>query len=260
MEKTFSLLDEISFVAIFNKVKESTNYLVLALILSAIVLTPAILAMSFYDMSYSMQMRDPVVLLGGPLYTGWFSQLGCALWFVSVGFCFLSLQLISKDHPMPRMRSFLIYSLALTTFLGVDDMFLLHDEILPYLGIKENLIALGYFMAVVVYLLLYFKVILKTQYVVLGLAFFFLGLSLSLDRLPGQKIFTPGAWQSVLIEDGAKMIGIILWAIYFYSVAKLTLKKKTMLKYLGVKNRPILIPESHNQKKSKLRDTPHREN
>lgn len=227
MLKVLSLPNDLRIVSLKKKLLESRIYLLVGFFLSAMALVPAILASNKYGISYADFMRDPVFLLKGELYIGWFSQLGCMLWFVAVGFCFLSAKLIPKDHPIPMLKSFLIYSCCLTAALGADDIFLLHDEILPYFGVKENLIMLVYLLGVTFLLLIYFKVILKTQYIVLGLAFFFLGLSMSLDRLPGQKIFAPGQWQSVLYEDGAKFIGIVLWMVYFYSVGKLSLKNRT---------------------------------
>lgn len=226
MEKGFSLSNEINFVSIFNKIKESKTNLIIAFIISAIILIPTIIASNIYDIPYSKFMRDPVVLLKGDLYTGWFSQLGCMLWFVTAGFCFLSANLVSKDHPVPGLKSFLFYSFSLTTFLGADDIFLFHDEIFPYWGFNERVFMLVYVLIVALLILIYYKVIFKTQYILLGLAFCFLGLSMFMDSVPRIGIFRSKAWNNVLYEDGAKMIGIIFWMVYFYSVGKFALKKQ----------------------------------
>ena len=193
--------------------------------LSAMVLIPTILASNYYSIPYSKFMRDPVVLLKGDLYIGWFSQLGCMLWFVTAGFCLLSANLVSRDHPVPKLKSFLFYSFSLTFFLGSDDIFLFHDEIFPYWGFNERVFMLIYVLFVALLILIYYKVILKTQYILLGLAFFFLGLSMFMDSVPRIGIFRSEGWNNVLYEDGSKMIGIILWTIYFYSVGNFALKK-----------------------------------
>jgi hypothetical protein len=122
MKKEFSLSNEINFVSIFNKIKESKTNLIIAFIISAIILIPTIIASNIYDIPYSKFMRDPVVLLKGDLYIGWFSQLGCMLWFVTAGFCFLSANVVSKDHPVPKLKSFLFYSFSLKVSDNENDV------------------------------------------------------------------------------------------------------------------------------------------
>ncbi|MFD2201142.1 hypothetical protein [Shivajiella indica] len=225
MEKRYSLYGEFNFKSILIKTKESNVSLKVVFILSIIIIEATVLASNVFEIPYSDFLRDPVVVLNGEFYVGWFSQLGVMFWSIAAGFCFVSAKLVSSEHPIPNIKGFLYYSFFLTLFLGMDDIFMFHDEIFPLWGVHENIFIFSYMIIVSLYLIIYFKVVLKTEYILMGLAYCFFALSILLDKIPHKiKIHFPGGLESVMYEDGAKMIGILLWMVYFYSVAKLSLK------------------------------------
>lgn len=227
MDQVFSLRSHYNVLKISGMAKKSKFNLFVVLILAFIILSSTIISSKYFEIPYSDYMRDPVVLMGGELYLGWFSQLGVMLWSVAAGFCFLSARLVGKDQTLPLLKHFLYYSFFLTALLGADDVFMFHDEIFPYWGIHENIFISGYLLIVSLYLILFYKVIFKTEFLLLGFAFFFFASSILLDKIPhNKKILVPGGWESIIYEDGFKMIGILFWVVYFYSVGKFSLEKK----------------------------------
>jgi hypothetical protein len=107
----------------------------------------------------------------------------------------------------------------------LDDLFLLHEEVFPYyLNIPEKLVFVGYGMIISLYLVKFRKIILKTEFLFLILAFGFLGLSVIIDLLPIATRLL-GNQGEFLLEDGFKLMGIISWFTYFARVGVAQLKR-----------------------------------
>lgn len=98
----------------------------------------------------------------------------------------------------------------LTIFLGVDDIFLLHEAVFPFFGIPEKVVYASYGFILISWIVKFYTTILRTDYILLLMAFFFLGLSVGLDVFPLSNI------DLYLFEDGFKMTGIVSWFFYFY--------------------------------------------
>ena len=155
--------------------------------------------------------RDITSILKVPPYIGFFSQIGICIWIATGAICLFTGSIISSEH---IQKSPLFLSGLFTLLLGFDDMFQLHEQTFPYLfGISEIVVFGIYGLLVLLFLVKYHLVLLKTDYVLLALAFFFLGLSVISDIFP-----IPGLDPS-LYENAFKMIGIVSWFFYFYSVA-----------------------------------------
>lgn len=224
MKAFLSIQKEITSISILEKLKKSKKNLLVVFVLSMIIIGSTIISSKYFEIPYSHYMRDPVILLGGKLYTGWFSQLGVMLWSITAGFCFLNAKLLAYDPTFPMLKGFLYYSFFLTIFLGADDIFMFHDEIFPLWGIHENIFISSYLMIILVFLIKYYKLILKTDYDLLGLAFFFFAISIFLDKIPYEKkIIFLGSGDHIIFEDGSKLIGILLWMFYFHSVENILL-------------------------------------
>ncbi|NJR49600.1 MAG: hypothetical protein HC780_08505 [Leptolyngbyaceae cyanobacterium CSU_1_3] len=118
--------------------------------------------------------RDPHIIVSAPLYTGFLSQIGIFFWSASAAICILTAKLLSRRPEDLKIKRFLIVSGILTLVLGFDDAFLLHEGISPYLGISEKAIFASYGGFVLFYILRFYSIILKTEYVLLGLALSFL--------------------------------------------------------------------------------------
>ena len=148
-------------------------------------------------------MRDPVAVLRGNSYVGCISNLGILVWaYAASVFFFTSAQ--------PQARSFSVFlfcSGLLTVLLLLDDLFLLHESLLLLVfRIPEKITYGVYGVLTFVYLTVFRGIILKNHLPVLLSAFFFFAVSILLDS------FVYDA--PVMLEDGAKLLGIAGWAFY----------------------------------------------
>nr|WP_299172523.1 hypothetical protein [uncultured Allomuricauda sp.] len=156
---------------------------------------------------------DIVTIANLPIYTGFFSQIGIFFWVATATLCIFSAGIGSKTQKYPDLKKYLYVSGLLTALLCLDDIFLLHEVVFPFLGIPEKVVFLGYGSIVIFWIVRFYSVIMVTDYILLVLAFVFFGLSVTLD------VFTIPDINPYLFEDGFKMAGIISWFFYFYDNA-----------------------------------------
>lgn len=162
--------------------------------------------------------RDITAICDLPFYTGFISQVGILLWSASTAICFFGSQIASSRQCGARWQRFFFFSGLLSLLLGIDDAFLLHEEVMPKLGISEKLVFISYACFLLFYLIKFRSIILlKTDNVFLKFSLFFFAVSILLDFLPIEEI------DPYLIEDTAKFTGIMLWLAYFWHAAKLAL-------------------------------------
>ncbi len=160
--------------------------------------------------------RDPTAVLGGRCYIGLVSTAGLLVWAAAAGVCFLAAALLAGSDN--RARRFLLASGGVTLFLALDDAFLIHEEILcVHLGLSQSLIYGIYILVIAVYLLSFAGFILRTDFLVLLLAVFFLGLSLGLDVLSDHFDHTSDL--ETFVEDMLKLTGILFWLSYLARVS-----------------------------------------
>jgi hypothetical protein len=94
-----------------------------------------------------------------------------------------------------------------------DDLFLIHDVVFPeYLNLDEKVIVVFYGLLFIAIFGYYREIILKTDYILLILAFSSLGSSVVTDIIDALGI---DITQLYLFEDGLKFLGIIAWFAYF---------------------------------------------
>jgi len=156
--------------------------------------------------------RDPADVFNVSFYIGFLSQTSNFFWATAAAVCMFAGWVLPRQPAVHEPRSFLFYSGLLTLLFALDDSFLIHDRIIPRLGIPETVTYLGYAGLVLLYFVRFGRAILKTEYVLLGMALVFFGTSILLDVLepPGLDIY--------LFEDAAKLAGILCWLAYFFRV------------------------------------------
>lgn len=167
------------------------------------------------DISIRQLMQDPTTVLEAPFYIGIVSNIGILLWAaVAVTCLFIPIflpRLVNKE-----VRLFLLASGLLTGLLLFDDFFLLHDEILPiHLGISGKLYGIVYILLVLLYLYRFKVTILQSPYATLILALGFFAVSAGVDLTHSLIDNEFGNSQTLLLEDGAKLMGIAHWLAYF---------------------------------------------
>lgn len=189
-------------------------------ILAILVVFAVVFALHFIlDVPYRQLMADPNILTDSPIYYGFLSQVGILLWSATATTCFIFAYMTVFLKVEKEKLHFFIFSGLLISWLMLDDSFLIHECILPNLGIPQKLVMLVYVLVVLYYLYRFKKLILKhTPYPLLTISFIFFSVSVVIDLFLDFE--TPNIIDTVL-EDGSKFIGIVLWLAYILSCERL---------------------------------------
>jgi hypothetical protein len=164
-------------------------------------------------------MKDPLAVV--PLtqscchfYYGFISNLGVMLWTAAAAVClFASLLLVGRTRRSVD-ATFLCVAGVFTGWLALDDLFMIHEDVLPSFGVPQLVTYTAYAAIAASYFLYAWRQILAFRPVLMALALALLGTSVLID------IF----WHSdravrVFVEDGAKFLGILAWASFHFTIA-----------------------------------------
>lgn len=162
--------------------------------------------------------RDPVAVTGGAVYIGFLSQTGIFFWAASAAVCLFTAHVLARRPDVAPARNFFFAAGLLSLLLGIDDVFLLHERLLPGLGIPELVVYGTYVALILLWLVRYRGIMMRSEYVLLGMALAFFGISVMADAL------NPDVPGRVLLEDGAKITGIVSWLVYFFRCGALELR------------------------------------
>ncbi|MDJ0650352.1 MAG: hypothetical protein QNJ60_16785 [Xenococcaceae cyanobacterium MO_188.B19] len=162
-------------------------------------------------------MNDPAAIAKTNPFLGAVSNIGILFWCAAASICFFSFALLRNSSSRNNLTIFLLASGFLTTILLLDDLFLFHEEnwnsrefLFPNVTfLSEKIFFISYLVIVLCYLTKFIRVILKTDFVLLLLAFLFFGISISID------FFNISLFDYAILEDGAKLFGIVSWFGYF---------------------------------------------
>jgi hypothetical protein len=158
--------------------------------------------------------RDPLAVYDAPPYVGLISNLGILLWSATAGVCLFCAARVRRTKSNGLYHFFFISGL-LSVLLCLDDLFLAHEDLWPrLLGTGEGPIIAFYGVLAGIYLWSFRDLILRTEYLLLGLSFAGLGFSILFDLLPDldPALILPGQY---LLEDGSKLLGIVTWLAYW---------------------------------------------
>ena len=108
---------------------------------------------------------------------------------------------------------------VLTAALMLDDLFLLHEEYYPRVGVPEGATPAVYACAVVAYVVAFRGFLSMHGLLMLPLAFGFFAISASLDAALEEA-------SPFLVEDGAKLAGIATWTAVFLTAAVTELRPR----------------------------------
>ena len=163
---------------------KSTWYLALTIIMSTFVMVTTISMNVLLDDVYSeyVGIINESTLIWVTGEESFISYLGIILWCVTATVCFFAAVLPSIKQQ--KTQQFLLYSALLSTYLLFDDFFEMHDRYFPVLlGIDEKIIYIILGIATSILVIRFSKVILRTNYIVLLLAFVFFALSIASDGI-----------------------------------------------------------------------------
>ena len=176
---------------------------------TCLVLAAAFLAADMNDRisGFGYLSRDPTVVANVPWYAGSISRLTNLGWAVAATASFLAAR---ASAPSRRSPALLLGGLC--ALLAVDDTMLVHEEVLPSLGVPEDVLLAVYAVAGLT-LARWFWPLLRSP---VGLAFFagaaMLATSVAVDVFRANPI----------VEDVAKLSGVIAWcfcAVWAHSEA-----------------------------------------
>ena len=158
--------------------------------------------------------KDPSEVMSFPPYIGMLSNWGVVLWIAAAAICLFSAVLLRQRNGSSATFIFFAVSGAFSLVLGIDDLFLLHDRLLPnLLDISENYFYFLYLLGFLVYLLWFFRQIIKYDYLFFGAAL--------LLFLMSRRVFVtlPFFDQFMTTGDMLKYFGIVFWLAFFYRTA-----------------------------------------
>ena len=142
-------------------------------------------------------------------YYGMASTLGIMVWSACAGVCLLAaLVLNSLGHGL-RDIAFPLSAGLLTGWLALDDALLFHEAIAPHLGIPQTAVLALYLALTGGYLAGARRGLSAGWLPMLGFALLALGASVGLDVV----LHSTDSMVTAL-EDGAKLIGIVAWAVF----------------------------------------------
>lgn len=159
-------------------------------------------------------LRDPAAQYAFNPLSGLISHLGVfALTSASVICLFAALH---ARHSRSYLTAIGIFGLA----IAADDLFLVHEVILPYwLGVPEKIVILAWGLVALTIGTRYRKDILSQDTQGLALAIVLLGGSVLVDAALLEGVLARVA------EDGLKFVGLILWSSYWIHRAGLALEE-----------------------------------
>lgn len=159
------------------------------------------------NLSLDLLTRDPLIITNGRFYIGMISNIGILFWCACAAICLYSSALLKKHNRSREISKILGFSGLFTSFLMLDDLFMLHENFYYYTGINHLLI-LAYLVFVVVFFVKNIKVIKKTEFVILLAAMGFFSLSIVYDAFESNNL-------PIFVEDVFKFLGITTWFTYF---------------------------------------------
>ena len=163
----------------------------------------------YYDISMAYFTRDPAFTLYGHPSVGVVSNLGILIWCATLAIC-LFCSVIHFRQADKKFAIYLLFSGLFTLLLTLDDFFVFHEYLFPYtFGIPQEAVIASYFVLMVLYLMKFGRMILEMEYTIFFLACAFFTCSLVIDMLMPQSSL------QFLLEDGAKLFGIVTWFIFF---------------------------------------------
>jgi hypothetical protein len=206
----------------FGLTRPETAGVLAVLVGGLLVLVAAVVAARFVlDVYVSDLFMDPSVVADYADYVGVVSNLGVMVWVAAAAVALLGASLLG---PRSAEGGFLLSVGALTGLMALDDMFRGHENLATAAGAPEadSVVVIGYGVVAVLLLWRHRQTIRSATPVVLlaGAALLF-GASVTADALldrPGLDISG-----QVLLEDGTKLLGILLWASYLVVVTRRSL-------------------------------------
>jgi len=193
------------FSLINQNFQKGKYYFIIGISVLTLILCSTELIHQLRGIPYEDLTRDPNEISSQPKYIGFVSQIGIFFWFGAVSICILGFILLQRFTENTQHVRYLKFFSFFSFVLGVDDVFMLHDES-AHRGINEEVVYLIYIFSFIYFIVKFWSLVFKTNFNLLFISGFLLGTSIFIDK------FNPSAF---LLEDSLKLGGIIFWFLYF---------------------------------------------
>jgi len=192
-----------------------------AAVLVAIYLVTRARGLHFSDLT-----RDAAATLEGPWYTAALSNATVVMTSAGAAIAIFSASLL--DGPWRgSIKGFLITLGLLVGVIAADDLFMLHETVLPALGIRASVLFAVYALTLLGILWIWREAILGgTDYVFLVLAGLALGISAVVDSIFTDEGLLELPFSGELIEDPAKILGMVFMTFYLVVTARQVLLRR----------------------------------
>ncbi len=168
------------------------------------------------DRSFGDFSRDAVVVLDGPAYVGFLSNVGAVAWSLGCGACLVAVLVLDGE---PRRA--LACGGLLTAVLLADDVFLIHEGYLEgSLGLPTIVVPALYAALALAYIVVFRGFLRRHDLWLLLLAGGFLALSAVIDVWFEED-------SRFLAEDGTKLVGIFTWTTFFVAATVIELRSSS---------------------------------
>jgi hypothetical protein len=164
---------------------------------------------SIIDVPYELFTREVAKQAGLPSYVGALAHATWFLWAAAITAGLLGAVGVHRARPGDRRVAFFLATSALSLLLLVDDFAMIHDQWFERWGVPQEPVYLLYAVILVVLLVRYRDEFVHGGLVLAGAAGAFWALSIAMDVVADQ-----GGLHLVAVEDGAKLIGTALWAVF----------------------------------------------
>lgn len=163
-------------------------------------------------------MREPQAVSGHQWYVGFFSNLGAVIWSLTAGISLFTAHVLARHSSQLDICRLLVGGGLLTLLLMADNLFLLHDQVFSgYLGLGKIPIFGAYGFLACSFLVTSRAAIFRSAWPLLIAALGCFGLSIVFDLFFNELGVAIGRGQ--LLEDGLKLLGIVIWFSYFTLVS-----------------------------------------
>lgn len=198
--------------------------LVVVALITVTVLAATMVVAARAGFSLDVLTRDPVNTYYFPRYAGFFSHLTILFWCGTMTICAFCALLFWQSNAGSGLLTFMVASSLLNMMLLADDLFLIHEYVDNFsLPFSQRHILLGYALVTLFYLVRWRQMLLSGDVVLLGFALACFAASMVLDvtvDFSADESFLGirrTTWTA--IEDGAKLLGVVVWFTYFVRLA-----------------------------------------
>jgi len=207
--------------SILDHVRRSSTPIVVSLAVSTAIIGVAVAIKLCEGVPFRKLTGDPAELTHTPVYYGLLSNLGVVEWAATAAIGLFVAIFAPKCEGEKGMRRYLLACGLLSTLLGFDDLFLVHERLIRYvLDVPEILMYLAYAAAAAAVMAWFRAEVMRTDLALLALTAIALGLAACADE------FMPPMRGGCLFEDGPKFVGTTCWLTYVLRTSTHTLARQ----------------------------------